>query len=129
MITIALNLGNVALKISGDIKAGREAEVYKLAMASDCYRASASKVFGPKGFARDAQFSNELDVAMRGALKLVLAENFDNVEIQSSAKPAAKAKITVESVLASLSDAALQAALEARKAAKVEAEADEESIG
>ena len=124
MIKIALNLGQVALGISAEIKKGREAEVLAKGMASEAYRASASKVYGPKGFERNAPYSSDLDLAMQNALKLVLGENFDNVEIQSSARPAAKAKITVESVLASLSDEALQAALDARKNGK-----DEEDIG
>lgn len=123
MIKIELNLGQVALKISADVKKESEQKVYALGMASEAYRASASKVFGPKGFARDAQYSPELDLAMRNALGKVLGEHFENVEIESSAKPAGKAKITVESVLASLSEADLEAALAARKngAEKVEA--------
>ena len=124
MIKIALNLGQVALVIQAQPKEGREAEVLAKGMASEAYRASASKVYGPKGFARDAQYSEDLDLAMQNALKLVLSENFDNIKIESNARPAPKAKITVESVLASLSDEALQAALDARKNGK-----DEEDIG
>lgn len=127
MIEITSNIGKVALKIRAAIKPGRENVVFAKGLGSDIYRAGASKVYGPKGHSRDEAYSPELDADVVSALKIVLAENFDDVEIESGMKPESKAKITVESVLASLSDEALEAALAARKnGAKSE---DSEDIG
>jgi hypothetical protein len=114
MINIESRIGSVALNISCEIKSGKESKVFAKGLASEVYRTGASKVFGPKAHKRDEAYSPVLDADVVAALKLVLAENFDMVEIKSEqyVKPA---KITVESVLASLSDEALQAALDARK--------------
>lgn len=115
MINIETSIGKVSLVISGEIKKGREGIVHAKGMASDVYRAGASKVYGKKGHARDEAHSPALEADVVAATKLVLGENFENLTIVASKKADAAPKITVESVLASLSEEALQAALDARK--------------
>lgn len=115
MINIKTSIGKVSLVISGEIKKGREAIVHAKGMASDVYRAGASKVYGPKGHPRDEGYSPALEADVIAACNLVLGENFENLTIVASRKADAAPKITVESVLASLSEEALEAALAARK--------------
>lgn len=124
MINIKSSIGKVLLNIRADIKAGSEAKVMQKGLASEVYRTGASKVYGPKGHPRDEAYSPALQDDVVAALQLVLAENFENVEIEASQKPEGAKKITVESVLASLSEEALQAALDARKNGAKEASVD-----
>lgn len=129
MITFKIGkLGAVALAISAEVNKASFDSVIAKGLASECYRAAASKVYGPKGHARDEAYSQSLAADVVKAIELVLNPLCSALEVSESKyiAPEKKAALTVEDVLASLSDEQLTAALEARKA---KVEASEDSIG
>lgn len=126
MINIVTSIGKVSLAISGEIKQDRLATILSKGMASEVYRAGASKVYGKKGHARDEAYSPALEADVVAACNLVLGENFENLTIAASKKADAAPKLTAESVLAALSDEALEAALAARKNGSKAVEASED---
>lgn len=129
MINIALNLGKVALAISCAIKESEQIKLVAKGIASESYRAVGSKVYGPKGFARDTAFSELLATAVKNAAQEVLSPYCESLTIETSMRKEGAPKLTVESVLASLDTQQLEKLLAERKAAKVEPEAEVVAMG